>query len=133
MIPRANKYHAEKAECFQHHVHDSKKEARRCNELHLLQKAGRLHNLQVQVKYNLIDSGKYPLLTWDGTKWVEVYDNKSKAKMQPERPCSYVADFVYQIGERTFVEDCKGLRTEAYKIKRKLFRKKYPELWFVET
>ena len=37
-----------------------------------------------------------------------------------ERPCTYVADFVYKEGGKTVVEDTKGFRTKDYIIKRKL-------------
>ena len=39
-----------------------------------------------------------------------------------ERPCSYVADFVYtdKATGQTVVEDTKGVRTKEYIIKRKL-------------
>lgn len=39
-----------------------------------------------------------------------------------ERACSYVADFVYNENGEQVVEDTKGIRTEAYKIKRKMMR-----------
>ena len=37
-----------------------------------------------------------------------------------ERKCTYVADFVYQSGSKSIVEDYKGVQTEVFKIKRKL-------------
>lgn len=45
-----NKYGAKKASCLYGHTHDSRKEARRCNELHLLQKAGAIKDLEAQIK-----------------------------------------------------------------------------------
>ena len=86
-------------------VFDSKKEANRYRELLLLERAGAITGLRLQVKYELIPSQKI-----DG-KVVE-------------RPCSYVADFVYQQDGKTVVEDTKGVRTEAFKIKKKMM------LWF---
>ncbi len=46
------------------------------------------------------------------------------------RSIKYVADFVYYDVEReeTIVEDTKGFKTEVYKIKKKLFEYKYPDL-----
>ena len=43
-------------------------------------------------------------------------------KQKGERACHYIADFVYTDTEsgETIVEDTKGYRTDAYKIKRKL-------------
>lgn len=81
---------------------DSKKESKRYTQLILMEKAGEVSNIQKQVKYELIPSQKQ-----DG-KVIE-------------RPCSYIADFVYQDKSgKTIVEDSKGFRTADYIIKRKL-------------
>ena len=82
---------------------DSKREARRYDELRLLERSGQISGLKTQVRYRLIPSQRGP----DGRV--------------VERPCDYVADFVYtdKTGH-TVVEDAKGRRTEAYIIKRKL-------------
>lgn len=91
---------------------DSKKEYERWCELRLLEKAGKIKNLQRQVKFELLPSQKV-----DG-KVVE-------------RACHYVADFVYYLAPQNeadkfldlwkyVVEDTKGFRTTDYIIKRKL-------------
>lgn len=82
---------------------DSVKEYHHWIELCLMEKAGLISDLQRQVKYVLIPSQK------EGKKTIE-------------RECSYRADFVYTDNEtgETIVEDVKGMRTEVYKIKRKL-------------
>ena len=93
---------------------DSKKEASRYRELLLLERAGKIGNLRRQVKYVLIPAQ---------------YENpdsptKSGRGKCLERECSYVADFVYDVPMEPepveIVEDTKGFRTEAYKIKRKM-------------
>lgn len=81
---------------------DSKKEARRYQELLLLEKAGEIKNLSRQVKFVLIPSQR---------------DENGKVI---ERECSYKADFTYEEGIKTVVEDVKGYRTKEYIIKRKL-------------
>lgn len=81
---------------------DSKKEARRYQELLLLEKAGEIKNLSRQVKFVLIPSQR---------------DENGKVV---ERECSYKADFTYEEGIKTVVEDVKGYRTKEYIIKRKL-------------
>lgn len=80
---------------------DSVKEYRRFCELRLLEKAGAVTDLQRQVKFELI-----PAQRIDG-KVVE-------------RACSYVADFVYMENGQQVVEDTKGMRTQEYRLKRKL-------------
>jgi hypothetical protein len=86
-------------------TYDSIKEYRRHVELTLLEKAGKIHGLQRQVKFTLIPS--------------QMYDGKVV-----ERPCTYVADFVYQENGNTIVEDVKGYKKgQAYAlftIKRKM-------------
>lgn len=98
-----NKYYAQKVE-YDGHVFDSRKEYRRYQELKLMEKAGLIEGLQMQVKYTLIPSQK---------------DERGKLI---ERPCIYVADFVYFDTEqnREVVEDTKGVKTKDYIIKRKL-------------
>lgn len=86
---------------------DSKKEARRYQELLLLEKAGEIKNLSRQVKFVLIPSQR---------------DESGKLI---ERECSYKADFTYEEGIKTVVEDVKGYRTKEYIIKRKLLLYQY--------
>ena len=96
-----SKYKAKKTE-IDGIVFDSKKEAKRYQELILLERAGVISDLQRQVKFVLI-----PVQRING-KVVE-------------RECSYVADFVYldEAGKKV-VEDTKGVKTKDYIIKRKL-------------
>jgi hypothetical protein len=94
------KYHAEKTE-LDGIVFDSKKEAQRYAELKLLERSGAIHNLQRQVRYELIPAQKK--------------DGKTV-----ERACHYIADFVYTENGKTVVEDVKGFRTKEYVLKRKL-------------
>lgn len=83
--------------------HDSRKEARRWVELTLLQRAGEISDLKRQVKYELIP------------------------KQEGERAVTYIADFVYNDNKtgNTVIEDCKGFKTDVYKLKKKLFQYRY--------
>lgn len=46
----------------------------------------------------------------------------------------YVADFKVTYADgRVEIIDCKGMKTEAYKIKKKLFEYRYPELTIKEV
>ena len=101
---------------------DSRKEAGRYRELTLLQRAGQISDLRMQVRFELLPA-QYAMTG-------EVYC-KGPRKGQPKRgrcienAVVYVADFVYNENGRTVVEDTKGMRTKDYIIKRKLFRWKY--------
>ena len=94
---------------------DSRKEARRYQELLLLQRAGAIRNLQRQVKYVLIPA-QYDTYARLGKKGQRIKDGK----VLLERECAYIADFVYDENEKTVVEDTKGVKTKDYTIKRKL-------------
>ena len=51
----------------------------------------------------------------------QVFDSRKVV----ERECSYKADFTYEEGIKTVVEDVKGYRTKEYIIKRKLMLYQY--------
>lgn len=108
-----NKYHNKKIR-IDGHDFDSKKEAKRYTELKLLQQAQLITDLQMQVRYKVLDGFKK-----NGKTYL---------------PITYIADFVYydKFLKKTVVEDTKGYRTEVYKIKKKLFESRYKELEIVE-
>lgn len=101
-----NKYHAKKTTVCGI-VFDSKREAARYVELRDLERAGAIRDLKRQVRYELI-----PAFDAGGKHY---------------RPTSYVADFVYTDCETggEVVEDCKGYRTDVYRLKAKLFAHKF--------
>lgn len=101
---------------------DSKKEANRFRELQLLERAGKITALQRQVKYVLIPTQR--------EFSNEIYKKGAhQGHFKPgkvlEKECNYIADFAYIQGGAYVVEDTKGVRTEAYKIKRKLMLERY--------
>lgn len=87
---------------------ESNLEATRYKELKLLQRAKQISNLRLQVPFLLQEGFKK-----NGTT---------------HRKIEYIADFVYEENGQTIVEDTKGMKTETFKIKQKLFEYKYPEL-----
>jgi hypothetical protein len=89
--PRAAKFGNEKSAGY-----DSKREARRAEDLRLLESAGEISDLQDKPKFLLIP------------------------KQGAERAVHYIADFAYRRAGELVVEDCKGFRTDVYVIKRKL-------------
>ena len=80
---------------------DSLKEYKRWRELSLLERAGKITQLQTQVKFELIPAQKI-------------------GGRVAERACNYIADFVYILDGKKVVEDTKGFKTPDYIIKRKL-------------
>ena len=76
----------------------SKKEANRAQELQLLERAGKIKNLRMQVPYVIIP------------------------KQEGEREARYVLDFQYEQGGKMVYEDCKGYRTDVFILKRKLMK-----------
>lgn len=97
-------------------VHDSVKEARRWDELKMLERAGVIKDLERQVRFELIPSQRE-------ADTIGKRGGIIKGKVI-ERPCYYIADFVYKQDGQTIVEDTKGVRTEAFRIKKKLMLQK---------
>jgi hypothetical protein len=54
----AYRSNAVKTVCAQNHSHPSKHEAKKCDELHLLQRAGEISDLKVQPKYPIVIDGE---------------------------------------------------------------------------
>lgn len=108
-----NKYGAKKT-MVGDRTYDSKKEARRAQTLKNMQDMGLISGLKEQQRFVL----------------QEGYINNKGKKI---RPIEYVADFVYTQDGRQVVEDCKGMKTDVYKIKKKIFEFKYPEFDFLES
>lgn len=75
----------------------SKKEAERYGVLMILQRSGKISNLELQPKYKLTVEGKHI--------------------------ANYIADFTYFDRQcvRPVVEDVKGMKTPVYNLKKKLF------------
>lgn len=90
-----SKYRAIKTE-IDGKVFDSRKEAKRFEELKLLLRAGEITDLLTQVPFTLIEKSKYG------------------------KAIQYIADFVYREKGQLIVEDTKGYRTPVYKLKKRL-------------
>jgi len=103
---KKTKYHSEKCNGY-----DSKKESRRADVLHLLEKQNIITNLREQVKYILTPA-----------QYVLGFNGK---QICARREYSYIADFVYNEGSKEVVEDVKGFRTSEYKKKKRLMLRIY--------
>ena len=90
---------------------DSKAEARRYEELKLLQAGGTISGLTLQPSYEL-----QPKFTDD--------------KGVKHRAIVYIADFRYREQYEEVVEDVKGMQTAEFKIKHKLLLFRHPGLDF---
>jgi hypothetical protein len=92
-----SKYHAQKTKVGDL-TFDSKLEARRWNELLMLQRNGAIRNLKRQVPFDLVVNGHHV--------------------------CKYIADFTYELTSdgmmETVCEDAKGVMTPEFRLKAKL-------------
>ena len=86
---------------------DSKAESNRYLELKLLLKNGDIQELELQPKFLLQESFKKNGKTY--------------------RKIEYIADFRYIQDDKVIVEDVKGIETDVFKLKRKLFEYKYKD------
>lgn len=98
------KYHARKT-TVDGITFDSRKEADRYLVLKGMEEDGAIEHLRRQVRYELV-----PAFDVDGRHY---------------RPVYYVADFVYVEDGKEVVEDVKGMITDVYKLKSKLFARRY--------
>ncbi len=99
--PKKSKYGAVKTE-VDGIMFDSKREASRYQELRLLEQAGEIANLRLQVPFELIPKSKYGM------------------------PIRYIADFTYNdLNGQLIVEDAKGVKTPVYRLKRRMMAEKY--------
>lgn len=78
---------------------DSKKEAARYQELKIMEKAGIISELKLQVVHDL--------------------------SVNAVHVCKYIADFTYIRDNRRVTEDVKGMKTIIYKMKKKLMKAIY--------
>ena len=92
---------------------DSKAEANRYLELKLLLKGKVIKDLRMQPRFVLLES----FIDGQGEK---------------HRKIEYVADFEYKEGSKHIIEDVKGMKTEVYKLKKKLFLYTYRSSIFRE-
>lgn len=113
-----SKYHAKKV-VVDGIEFDSKKEAAHYQELKLLQRAGKISNLQTQVKFDLI-----PAQYEEVTEYTPKTNKPKTVKKLIERKVQYIADFAYEQDGKIVVEDTKGYRESSaytiFVIKRKL-------------
>jgi hypothetical protein len=117
-----SKYYNKKTKASDGTIFDSGREARRWEQLIMLQKAGKIVELQRQVKYELIPA-QYETYERYSKKGEQLKDGRRLI----ERKVEYVADFVYHDAEtgELIVEDTKGVRTKDYILKRKLMLSVY--------
>ena len=110
---RNHKYNAKKI-TIDGHTFPSLKEAERYGELKLLEKAHEIRRLELQPQFVLQES----------------FMHQGKRC----RSIVYVADFSYWENGEHVIEDAKGFRTKEYKLKKKMFLRRYGNIYeFRET
>ena len=115
MTQRRAKYNAQKT-VIDGIAFDSKREAGRYNVLRLLQLAGEISNLEIQPEFVL------------QAAFIDAQGKKHRA-------IKYRADFRYfdHASGKQIVEDVKGMKTQVYRIKKKLLLAKYRDFEFREV
>lgn len=85
---KGNRHFARKTTCAHGHRHASGMEAKRCEQLHLLERAGKISGLVVEPRFTFEING-------------------SPVKMRNGHDARYTADFAYIESGRQIVEDVK--------------------------
>lgn len=107
------KFRAKKTNCSHGHTHDSRIEAKRCDELHELQALGEIDDLEVWPQYWFVINGR-------------------QVKHDNGRRLGYKADFRYTIEGREITEDTKPSSRVAisrdWPIRKAIFRALFPTI-----
>ena len=104
-----HKYRAKPTTCIHGHKHASKREAARCVELHMLQQAGEIENLEVEPTFRFIVNG-------------------NPVKMGNGQAAKYRPDFIYTEGGQEVAEDVKGFVVRDFPLRAALFRACFPTI-----
>lgn len=112
-----SKYNSKKCNGY-----DSIKEWKRSLELKQMQKSGLIRSLEEKKVFELIPAYVEIIKQFSKKDWTKEIKPKIKTI---EQPCTYISDFVYELFDmtdewHTVVEDVKGMKTEVYRIKKKL-------------
>jgi hypothetical protein len=113
-MKRFGKYRAVKSQCNAGHTHDSKREAIRCNELHLMQAAGEITELTVHPQYWFVINGR-------------------QLKHPNGRRVGYKSDFEYNENGIWVTEDVKGVIVRDWPLRRAVFMALFPNHLLRET
>ena len=106
------RHFARKTVCNAGHTHYSKAEAKRCDDLHLLQSAGKIVGLKVSPRFYFSIDGR-------------------EIKMGNGQVARYTGDFTYIEGNRQVVEDVKaknGFVERDVPLRMAIFRACYPDI-----
>jgi hypothetical protein len=109
MARGGGKYGARKTPCQHGHTHASGREAKRCNDLHLLERGGLISRLTQQPQF---------WFTIDGRQ----------IKHDNGRRVGYQADFQYFEGGKNVVEDSKGCTVRDWPLRKAVFRALFPHI-----
>ena len=113
-MKRFGKYRAVKAQCNAGHTHDSKREAVRCNELHMLEAAGEISDLTIHPQYWFVINGR-------------------QLKHSNGRRVGYKSDFEYIENGMLVTEDVKGIVVRDWPLRRAVFIALFPYHQLRET
>lgn len=104
-----HKYNAKATICNAGHAHPSKREAIRCNELHLSQRVGAISDLETQVQFYFEINGQ-PL------------------KHDGGRRAGVKLDWCYLENGKRVCEDTKGMVVRDWPLRKALFKALFPDI-----
>lgn len=110
-MKRPHKYGARKTPCRQGHTHDSAREAKHCNDLHLLVRAGEIEDLKMQEQFWFVINGE-------------------QIKHDNGRRVGVKIDFTYtdrQTAKR-IADDTKGFVVRDWPLRKAIFRALFPDI-----
>ena len=105
----ANKFNARKTQCSAGHKHDSKREATRCGELRMLERAGAITDLGHQPQFYFKIDGRDL-----------IHDNGRRVGVR--------LDFIYTEKGQRVAEDSKGKAARDWPLRKAVFRACFPQI-----
>jgi hypothetical protein len=114
LFNRRSKFNAKKAYCSNAHKHDSKREAARCDELHVLSSACVISDLIIHPQFWFVINGQ-------------------QVKHENGRRVGYKPDFSYTENGQEIVEDVKGFVTPDFTLRKAMFKALFPTIEFRQT
>jgi hypothetical protein len=118
LIKKSNKYFNKPTYCKQNHLHPSKLEAGYCDQYHLMQKEGIIHDLIVQPEF-ILQEGYYD----KKGKWIKPIIYRAEHKFQAK-------DGIHVIEVKGMGKNGKVRMTKDAALKIKMFRAKFKEYIF---
>lgn len=114
-----NKYGNHKVHCLSKHLHDSKLEANYCNRLLAMKQKKEIFDYRTQISFEMVVAEQH----------ICSHIVDFLIYLKPESMLADIAQVIFQCSAGLIeVHDTKGVKTDVFIIKHKLFKALYPHI-----